>query len=637
MAARLPGRKSRRPGPLKYALLVGMLALAFSATADAAGSKKKLPKPPHAATSAPVPLPHLSPQITGSTHSDPPATSADQADAIGVLIATGGDEEKATEDSDTPETAPTATDLGLGLPPMPPPKTAPPANATGLQLAVKLLDNNDPGGAMAAAYALPDKLDLKLVDWLIATGGYAGVPSSSISSLQKQVADWPGQSLIRLRFEQALKREQPGATTVIAALGGSTPVSDDGKIMLAAAYLDQGRSDDAAAIIRPLWRDGDFPQSTESTIASKFASLLRAADHKARMDRLLYAEDSAAGLRAAQHLDTTQQALAKAVALQIRNSSKAAAALDALPASTKRDPLWLYAKVDALRTAGKLEDAGKLIQSAPKDAKALEDPDTWWVERRLLSRALVTAGDARLAYQIAAGYSAESPGMKAEAEFHAGWYALEYLHDPVTATGHFANIAAISTLPLSLSRAEYWLGRASEAAGDRATATDHYQRAAAYPTTFYGQLATSKLGGKALHLPPPPAPTAADQQNFEARELVKVIRHLDAVGYDNRTPIFFRTLAEQVTSPGEIALLTRLADDENNHQLALQLAKTAVSRGIPADALAFPTTAIPQTAATPGIDRAVVFAVARQESAFNPAAISSAGARGLLQLMPATA
>jgi len=227
--------------------------------------------------------------------------------------------------------------------------------------------------------------------------------------------------------------------------------------------------------------------------------------------------------------------------------------------------------------------------------------------------------------------------MKAEAEFHAGWYALEYLHDPVTATGHFANIAAISTLPLSLSRAEYWLGRASEAAGDRATATDHYQRAAAYPTTFYGQLATSKLGGKALHLPPPPAPTAADQQNFEARELVKVIRHLDAVGYDNRTPIFFRTLAEQVTSPGEIALLTRLADDENNHQLALQLAKTAVSRGIPADALAFPTTAIPQTAATPGIDRAVVFAVARQESAFNPAAISSAGARGLLQLMPATA
>jgi soluble lytic murein transglycosylase len=227
--------------------------------------------------------------------------------------------------------------------------------------------------------------------------------------------------------------------------------------------------------------------------------------------------------------------------------------------------------------------------------------------------------------------------MKAEAEFHAGWYALEYLHDPVTATGHFANIAAISTLPLSLSRAEYWLGRAAEAAGDAKTATTHYQRAASYPTTFYGQLAVSKLGGKALRLPPPPVPTDTDRRNFEARQLVQVIHRLEAVDYDDRAAIFFRTLADQINAPGEIALLTGLADAEGNHQLALQLAKTAVSRGIPADALAFPTSAIPQTAATPGIDRAVVFAVARQESAFNPGAVSSAGARGLLQLMPTTA
>ncbi|HVZ15313.1 MAG TPA: hypothetical protein VG894_12705, partial [Bauldia sp.] len=571
---------------LRYALLAGALALAFSVPALAAGKKQK---PVPAAKTVTVPLPHLSPRTPAAAATDPPAAGNGSTDAIGALIASGGDEENATEDSDKPEAAPAAPDLDLGLPPMPPPRTASPANATGLQLAVKLLDNNDPGGAMAAAYALPDKLDLKLVDWLIATGGYAGVPSSSIASLQKQVAGWPGQSLIRLRFEQALKREQPGSAAVIAALGGTTPVSDDGKIMLAAAYLDQGRSGDAAAIIQPLWRDGDFPQATETTIATKFGSLLRAADHKARMDRLLYAENSAAGLRAAQHLDKNQQALAKAVVLQIKNSSKAVAALDALPAALKRDPLWLYSKVDALRTAGKLEDAGRLIQSAPHDAKALEAPDTWWVERRLLSRALVSAGDAKLAYQVAAGHAAESPGMKAEAEFHAGWYALEYLHDPVTATGHFANIAAISTLPLSLSRAEYWLGRAAEAAGNLASATTHYQRAAGYPTTFYGQLAISKLGGKALRLPPPPTPTSADRQNFEARDLVKVIRHLDAVGYDDRTPIFFRTLAEQITSPGEIALLTALADGDGNHQLALQLAKTAVSRGVPVDALAFPT------------------------------------------------
>src|SRR5262249_2792401 len=153
----------------------------------------------------------------------------------------------------------------------------------------------------------------------------------------------------------------------------------------------------------------------------------------------------------------------------------------------------------------------------------------------------------------------------------------------------------------SASRAEYWLGRAAEASGDRATAAVHYQRAATYPTTFYGQLAASKLGGNALPIAGPPVPSNADRHSFEARDLVQVIRLPAAGGSADRPPISFRTLSEQISAPGEVALLTRLADDDGNHQLALQLAKTAVSRGVPVDALAFPTTVIPQTAATPGI------------------------------------
>jgi soluble lytic murein transglycosylase len=76
---------------------------------------------------------------------------------------------------------------------------------------------------------------------------------------------------------------------------------------------------------------------------------------------------------------------------------------------------------------------------------------------------------------------------------------------------------------------------------------------------------------------------------------------------------------------------------KDDHNLALQLGKTAASRGIPVDTLAFPTSAIPKSAKTGSVDRAVVYAIARQESAFHPGAVSKAGARGLLQLMPATA
>jgi soluble lytic murein transglycosylase len=547
------------------------------------------------------------------------------------------DEAGAREDSDAPEAAAPRADLREPPPTMPPPKGGAPIDAVGLRLAVKLLENNDPGAATLAAFALPDKVDIKIVNWLIATGGYAGVSSAAIADLQKKLADWPGQSLMRLRYEQALVREDPPPQTVIAAFPSGRPASDDGKVLLAKAYVAVGRRDDAAKLIRAFWRDENFSQSTENSLLKSLAGLLRPADHKARLDRLLYTEHTNEALRTAALLDKNQVALAKAVQLAVKGSSKAGKALDALPASVKRDTVYLYARIEGARRSGKISDAARLLASAPRDVATIVSPDTWWVERRLVSRALIEQGDAKLAYSIAANHAAESPTLQAEAEFHAGWYALEYLHDPGLARGHFAAIASLSKMPLSLSRAQYWLGRTAEAAGDNKTAQVQYANAAVFRTTFYGQLAAARLGSGPLSIAPPPAAGAATQAAFANRELVIAIRHLQSVGYDDRAALIYRHLAETLSDPGEIALLAGMAEASGNHQLALQIGKSAAVRGLPVDALAFPISAIPASAKTPSIERPVVFAIARQESAFNPGAVSGAGARGLLQLMPATA
>jgi soluble lytic murein transglycosylase len=563
-----------------------------------------------------------------------------KTDAIGALIA----EDSATEDDAGPPDPGPQPSIAT---PAPPPEPSAPLrevtserssfSAVGLKVALQLLDEKDYSAALTAGRGLSDPVDAKIVQWLVLNETGPGLSSARVAEIGRALDGWPASALVKRRFEQALARESPSPSAVIQALGAQKPVSDDGVAILAGAYVSAGRKAEAAALIAPFWRDPKISTDLESTILHEFGGLLTTADRKARMDRLLYAERSPQALKIAKSLGKDQQALANAVVAVIKKSSKAAGLLDALPASAKRDPLAVYARIQILRRADKSEAAAKLLLSAPRDARLLVDPDAWWVERRLVSRQLIDAGDARTAYKVAAGHSAESSAMQAEAEFHAGWYALEFLRDPATARQHFARIQAISTMPLSQSRAEYWLGRSAAAAGDLAEAQAQFKRAAAYPTTFYGQLALARLGVSRLPLSAPPSAGADAKARFNRLELVQAIKRLEELNLADRNEIFYRYLAERLTDPVQVALLTDLAEKNESHQLALQVGKIAAQRGLPVETLAFPMTAIPAGAKTSKVERPVVYAIARQESAFNPGAVSSAGARGLLQLMPATA
>lgn len=476
-------------------------------------------------------------------------------------------------------------------------------------------------------------LDRRVLTWAIAVSGARGVPSAEIAAAADELRHWPGLAILRKNSERALSREGASASQVIAAFGTTKPETLEGAIALARALNATGEKKRAAAIVAPIWRTERLDRGKEKLILKEFSGLLTTADHKYRMDMLLYQDRITQAGRVNGLAEA--QSLYKARAAVIRKSASAAKLLKAVHPSWHDDPSYLFARIAYHRKKKDYKTAANLLLKAPRNAVALVDTHEWWVEGRIVSRALSDDGDLKLAYKVAAHHVATKPKDVIEAEWHAGWYALRGFKDGKTAAIHFDRVLQNATRPISLSRGYYWRGRAAEAGGP-GSASDFYRRAAQYDATFYGQLAAAKLGRKGLNVRYP-SPSATERATFASREAVRAIQRLTSTGHEHRARALYIALARELTSPGELAILASMADKRGEHRLALQVGKIAFHRGLNVAALAFPTGVIPTNANIAGSGKALAYAIARQESAFDKAAISRANARGLLQLLPSTA
>jgi soluble lytic murein transglycosylase len=495
--------------------------------------------------------------------------------------------------------------------------------------------------AQAAAGRTGDPVAGKLIAYLRMLTQNAA-RAAEIDAFMRQNPDWPSFGLLARRRQEAMAIEadnavlatlctQPEPRPTAATTRGFTasPVRGPALLRCAEALSDLGRGKEAGVIAHDAWVSAISDATTEAEFIRHFPAQMSVADQWARFQRLAW-DDAVDAQRQIARLDPGHTALAEA-RLGLKSN---------IPGPTARaddDPGAMLDLARAYRKLGQDQAAvalwrssGALAQKAAPDHTA-----SFWAERQYLARQLLRDGDAQSAYDVVAAHGQTEPELVAEAEFLAGFIALRRLNNPTDAMRHFNALAAASHAVLTQSRAAYWLGRCQLAMGRNPN--EDFMKAAALPTTFYGQIAASAVGQADAALPGKlrvtPAPTPGLENTTSNMELARAAVQLMSWGDARHARPFLLRMDELAHTPA-----ARVAIANYAAALGLPDVTVTVVRRLGRDGEMPPLQGWPVAVdPPPPPEPAVSLAIMRQESNFDNGAISPSGARGLMQLMPATA
>lgn len=492
------------------------------------------------------------------------------------------------------------------------------------------VDKRDWSRALALADKAKNPLPRKAIRWLYLQADGSGASFEEIRQFIDANPSWPRLEKLRERAEKALD-DAVADRDIIAWFKQSAPLTGEGFLRYAEALERTGLTAMIAPAAIEAWRSLDMSAADENTFRKLYRKLVPMADEIRRLDRLIWERKWSAAKRQAKRVPDGYRQLADARMRLARRAGGVDAAIERVPPNLQKNPGLIYERMRWRRRKGL--DSGAIELLAWPDMQA-GYPEKWWRERAILARDQLEAGNPEIAYQIASQHRVPRGAGFAAAEWFSGWVALRALNDPVKAFPHFRDMYNNVGYPVSKSRAAYWAGRAAEAGQQPDIAGQWYSVAAQYKTSFYGQLAAGKLRAQSAPSPVMDVMVSSDRRAiFAQKELPNLIIALSQIGADDTVRTLVRHMASTYRDPAFLGLIAGLATQINRLDLAVYASRQAIKENV-ITLDGFPVLPFQSSQIE---DLAIVHGLIRQESGFDIDAISSAGARGLMQLMPATA